>query len=147
MNNKVEDTINKGKTTHTIQNILGIDRAHIQQNLKKLLEPVVSDDTLLDVLTLPENIQKLNWRIEQNYTIKSKDDKELGTFNTIATKDPYRMIEELRAKVRTDMKVETEGSPEISEILKTIGFKPEQINLKENGNINRIELRLTYRKS
>lgn len=120
---KIEQSIRKGITSITIDNIHTADNNRIREAYKSTLAPLVLDKKMLELLTLEENLQKIKKRFE--YRCNLLDTKG----NKIATEIHGKGEKSLR-EVITDLKESFKVGMEFSEV--SNGIK----TMKNNGYSN-----------
>lgn len=140
---KIDQTIQKGITTATINNALETTQDQINKAKKDLLKPIVEDEEILKLLTTHENFKKLTHRLEHRITLKDKRGNVLGTSGIFA-RHIETTIQQLRQTTKRDMNIDKDNKYTISQKLEDLGYEHYKHN--KDGNLHSIQIKIIFRK-
>lgn len=137
----INKSIKNGLTTATIKNAHETNLASYEQTKKTVLEPLIKDKDILNIMQKEHNFQKLGYRIEHKIRILNNENNILMTASKLGN-TPQQEIEKLKKLIKRNDEITDYG--EIREKLKQNKWIISQ--LTREGNIKRIEYKLTFRK-
>lgn len=140
----IEEIITKGISFTKIQHANETNPSEVRKAMKKLLEPVVYDEELLEILTMPENIAKIKHRLELRIEAKNEKDEVFAVFNKFNT-SPYVAVTELKNTIPNGMELRHGHTPELHNRLKNIKWIHIQ-DYPNDGKLKNMTMTITFRK-
>lgn len=151
---KTDDALNEGYAEYTFKaRNYRFSPSLIREAYKNVLlnegkardgKPIVKDNELINILTLPENIQKWKHRVSHEISLLGdQDDKILAVINEKGIKSLVDIKKDIIDKIPKGM--------EMGEFSKTIRDKLERngysVNMQSGGKIRDIKIRMIFRKA
>lgn len=131
-----------GVSDASIENVYSVSMLGIRDASGQMLQKLVLDDRILDVVTKPENIDKLKLHIEYIATFKNEDGENLAIAHYHG-KNPYEVVDMIKRSVQEESEFFS-SSRGVTEILDLLGFT--NIKFFKEGSVKRVQLKLIFRK-
>lgn len=140
----INQAIKRGITTSNIPDALRATQAQIKQAKKDILKNLVADPELLELLTLPENMNKLKHRLEYRVEFKDQQGKTLATVGTF-NKTPEEVVNELKKTIVEGEEIDHTKTPTLARKLEQLKTYT-KLNIKEKGKVKRAFINIVFRK-
>lgn len=140
----IQQHLKKGITQTTIPNVLTATQETINKAKQKLLEPLVLDKQILQIITTPQNFNKLQHRIEYKLNVKNEKEETLGTTNKF-NDNPENIIHQTKQIIKKDESIKKSETSKIQRKLENNGWN--KYEHKKDGYIETVSLTLIFRKN
>lgn len=150
---KKEKTINellsKGLTIETIKNAHQLNDLDIKNLNKKILSKHIKDKTIIDIMSQPENMNKIKTRFEIDIKFLNQEGETIATTHStnITPENSIKKIKEILSNkiTITENEILNNSESALSKKLEHSGF--EEPRLIKTGTITRHELTIKFRKA
>lgn len=150
----IEDSLLSGYA-ETTTDLSGLSHYNIKRAYMNLLrntdkkgegQPIVKDSLLINVLTLPENVDK--WKHRIMYKIHLKNDKDEAIMDLVPDnlKTLVQIKQELGETLKYGMDIDTLFSKAV-DTAKAKGYQTRNVNTGTKGKLGKMTITLTYRKA